>query len=376
VSKILAIVVGFAAGAVGGPLIVLALMFWIYDSASKSWDPAIPIYILGAGAAALFGGAMGALSGLSVSEGRVRRGLLTFAGSMAGVVVLTLLVTAGIWVDVHRPNPGPSKRDKERWAATRGGLDPQLGVQLAHQLLDCHARIHWLTPEALAMGGCQAEQSSLIGAARTSYDGFDKGWRWQTVTSPRGYRVVVRPDPLLQQPGPVFEFDDERLLVKRDSPDAPPFAVDSPLPAVEAYRQCISASSVDGCRHLERQRGPAEKHRGGPADSHAIVLEGTDGRPLDVRLFPRGGYDQGKFELHVAGRGRHYMFLEGDGWHVTNNPSTGGATSKSPRPEPCELDRTVPCATEAQQTAHADAPGHPLGRGGAQRVTTTTRPLS
>jgi hypothetical protein len=46
------------------------------------------------------------------------------------------------------------------------------------------------------------------------------------------------------------------------------------------------------------------------------------------------------------------MFLEGGGWHVTNNPNTGVAT-KSPRPEPCELDPTVPCATEAEQTAFA-----------------------
>ena len=126
-SKVLAIVVGIAAGAVGGPLIVFALMLWVYDSASKSWDPAISIYILGAGAAALFGGAMGALSGLNLSEGRVRRGLLTFVGSMAAVVVLTLLATVGIWVYVHRPDPGPSKRDKERWAATRGGLDSAVG---------------------------------------------------------------------------------------------------------------------------------------------------------------------------------------------------------------------------------------------------------
>ena len=345
-SKILAIVVGIAAGAVGGPLIVFALMLWIYDSASRSWDPAIPIYILGAGAAALFGGAMGALSGVNLSEGRVRRGLLTFVGSMAAVAALTLLATAGIWVHVHRPK-GPSKRGKERWAATRGALDPQFGLQLAHQLLDCHARIHWLTPEALAMGGCKAEQSFLIGAARASYDGFDNGWRWQTVMSPTGDKVVVRPDTLLQQPGPLFEFGDDRLLVKRDSPDAPSYAVDSPLPAVEAYRLCLSASGVDGCRHLERQRGPAEKHRGGPADSHAIGLEGTDGRPLDVRLVPRGGYVQGMFELRVAGRGRRYVFLEGSGWHVTNKPNTV-VTSKSPRPEPCEMDPTVPCGTEAQ----------------------------
>jgi hypothetical protein len=351
VSKILAIVVGIAAGAIGGPLVVFALMVWVYFSATRSWEPAISILFVAGGAAALFGGAMGALSGFHFSEGRVRRALLTFVGSMAAVVVVTLLATAGTWVYMHRPT-GPSKRDKERWAATRGALDPQLGLQLAHQLLDCHARIHWLTPEALEMGGCKAEQSVLIGAANTSYDGSDNGWRWQTV-SPRDYKVIVRPDPLLQQPGPLFEFDNDRLLVKRDSPDAPPFAVDSPLPAVEAYRQCLSASGVDGCRHLERQRGPAEKHVGGPADSHAIVLEGTDGRPPDVRLFPRGAYDQGKFELHVAGRGRRYMFLEGGGWHVTNNPKTRAPTSKSPQPEPCELDPTVPCATEAQQIAAA-----------------------
>jgi hypothetical protein len=70
VAKILAIVVGIAAGAVGGPLIVLALTLWIYDSASKSWDPALSIYLLCAGAAVLLGGAMGALSGLNLSEGR------------------------------------------------------------------------------------------------------------------------------------------------------------------------------------------------------------------------------------------------------------------------------------------------------------------
>ena len=200
----------------------------------------------------------------------------------------------------------------------------------------------------LAMGRCKAEQSLLFGTASASYDGSDNGWRWQTVMSPRGHKIVVRPDTLLQQPGPLFEFDDDRLLVKRDSLDAPPFAADSPLPAVEAYRECLSAFGVDGCRHLERQRGPAEKHRGGPADSHAIGLEGTDGRPLDVRLFPRGRNDHGRFELHVAGRGRRYVFLEGSGWHVTNKPNTGVVTSKSPRPEPCELDPTVPCATEAQ----------------------------
>ena len=90
-STILAIVIGIAAGAVGGPLVVFALWLWIYDSASKSWDRAILIDLLGMGAAVLFGGAMGALSGRYLSQGRVRRGLLTFVGSMGAAAALTLL---------------------------------------------------------------------------------------------------------------------------------------------------------------------------------------------------------------------------------------------------------------------------------------------
>jgi hypothetical protein len=345
--KILAIVVGIAAGAGGAWLIVIALALLILVSGSRGWGDVLGFYAVGSYAAALLGGVLGAVSGFHVAQGRVRRGLVTFGGSMAAVLAATLLFTAGAWVYVHRPPPGPSKRDKERWAAARGTLDPQLGLQLAHRLLDCHARVPVLTPEGLELGGCKAERLLLSPNTRTSYDDTDNGWRWQAVTSPRS-KIVVRPDLLLPQPGPLFEFGAERLLVRRESPDAPPFAVDSPLPTAEVYRQCLSASGVDGCRHWERQRGPAGRHRGGTANSHAIVLEGTDGRRLDVTLFPRGGSDQGKFELHVDGRGRSYVFFEGDGWRVINTPDTVFVTLKSPQPERCELDPTVPCATDAR----------------------------
>ena len=351
-SKVLAVVLGIAAGALGGGLIVLLIAFSIYDPGPGSWDFATPLLIFGGGAvAALFGGAMGALAGVNVAEGRTRRGLLTFAGSMAAIAALTLLSAGGLWAFVRMPRPGPGERDKDRWADTRGPLDPRLGRQLAHQLLGCHADSRGLTPDALARGGCTSEQSFLIGKTRASYDSFDNGWRWESIKTPRGYKVVVRPDPLLKQAGPIFEFDDDRLLVRRDAADRPGFAVDSPIPAVEAYRQCLSTSGIDGCRHLERRRGPAEKHRGGPAESFAVTLGDDDASRLEVRVFPEGRHAEGTFELHVAGRGRRYMFVEGGDWHVTPIWLGGIAIAKNPPPEPCERDLRVPCAGELQKLA-------------------------
>ena len=157
---------------------------------------------------------------------------------------------------------------------------------------------------------------------------------------------------MLEHPGPIFEFDDERLLVRREAPGAPDFAIDTPIPAVEAYRECLLASGTDGCAHLEKQRVP-ETGRMGPAESHWIRLLNPDTAHLRITLFPRGRYREGAFELHMTGRGRVYMFEEASGWHVTNNRSTGIAVAKDPPPEPCELNPKVPCATEARQTASA-----------------------
>ena len=183
----------------------------------------------------------------------------------------------------------------------------------------------------------------MIGTTTASFDRHDNGWRWESVKTPLGYKVVVRPEPLLEQPGPIFEFDDERLLVRREAPGAPDFAVDTPIPAVEAYRDCLLASGCDGCAHLEKERAPVKTGAIGRAESHRIRLLNPDTAHLLITLFPRGRYGEGPFELHITGRGRVYMFQEGSGWHVTNNRSSGIPTATDPPPEPCELFPSVPC---------------------------------
>ncbi len=348
------IVGGLVAGALGGALIVVLIGITVGDlKYSRRWADILTLMFVGMVLAALFGGAMGVVAGLRAAEGRTRRAAIIFARAMGTVAVLTLLGAAGFWAIVRIPVSDPVERQRKQWARAMGPLDPTIGLELAHSLLNCHTWSRSLTADALGRNGCSREQSFRIGAGTASYDRLDKGWRWETVRTPRGDKVVVRPDPLLEQRGPLFEFDDERLLVRREAPGAPDFALDTPIPAVEAYRQCLLASGSDGCAHLEKERGPLETGRMGPAESRQIRLLNPDTAPLLIRLFPRGRYREGPFELHITARGRVYMFQEGSGWHVTNNRSAGIATAKDSPPEPCELDPKVPCATEVQQTAHA-----------------------
>jgi hypothetical protein len=350
--KALSVIAGIIAGALGGAITVALIAFTLYRPGPESWDYATPILILGAAAvAAVFGGATGAAAGLQLAEGNPRRAALIFGGAMAAVSVLTFAAAVALWVFVRIPQRGPSTVDKREWVRTRGPLDPQGGVALAGQLLDCHARSRGLTPDGLAHRGCKSELAYLIDHSRTSYDSFDNGWRWESVKTPRGYKVVVRPDPLLEQRGPVFEFDDDRLLVKRADANAPAYAVETPLPAIEPYRQCLAASGPDQCRHLETNRGPSQKHVYGPGESFSIRLADADASPFEIRLFPRGRYEEGRFELHVQARGRRYMFLQGDDWHAAAVTQGSFAYEKNPPPAACERDIRVPCASENEKLA-------------------------
>ena len=351
--KALAVILGVVAGALAGALVVLLIAYSLYDPPRRSEMDLLFFIFCGIVLAAVFGGAMGAVAGIKVAAGQMRRAAITFAGAMGTVTVLTLLAAAGWWAILHMPRSDPADRQKKEWARAMGALHPTLGLQLAHSLLDCHTRSRSLTPDALGRNGCGYQQPFLIGATTASFDSHDDGWRWESVKTPSGYKVVVRPDPLLAQPGPMFEFDDERLLVRREAPGAPAYAVDTPIPAVETYRECLLASGSDGCAHLEKERGPLETGRMGPGESYRIRLLNPDTAHLLIRLFPRGRYREGPFELHITARGRVYMFQEGSGWHVTNNRGSGIAIATNPPPEPCELDPKVPCATELQQAAHA-----------------------
>ena len=347
--KVLAIVIGVAAGALGGALVFLLLAFSLYDGRRSPWEWTILGLILyGTMAAALVGGAVGVVAGIRVAGGEKRRAAVTYARGMGTVAVLTLLGAAGLWAAMRMPRSDPAEQQKKQWARAMGPLDSTVGLELAYQLLGCHAWSRSLTADALISRGCAYAHPFLIGSSIARFDRGDKGWRWEIVSTAGGDKAVVRPDPLLKQSGPIFEFDNERLLVRREAPDAPAFAIDTPIPAVEAYRECLLASGTDGCAHLEKERVRVQEGTSGAAESHRIRLLSPETAHLLIRLFPRGRHREGPFELHITGRGRVYMFQEGGGWHVTNNRNTGAVSAQDPPPEPCEMDPRLPCTTEAQ----------------------------
>src|SRR5918999_2468015 len=212
--KALAAVLGFVTGALVAAMVVVLIGFTVADlKYSRRWADILTLMFVGMVLAALFGGAIGVVAGLRVAEGRTRRAAIIFARAMGTVAVVTLIGAAGFWAIVRIPQTSPADLQKKQWARGVGPLDPALGLALAHSLLACHARSRSLTPDALGASGCGYQHSFLIGSSLTRFDSGDKGWRWESVKTLHGYKVVVRPDPLLEQRGPIFEFDDERLLV-------------------------------------------------------------------------------------------------------------------------------------------------------------------
>lgn len=343
--KPLAVILGFVAGALGGAIVFLLVTFCFYDShGPQAWENAILSFVLfGTVPAALFGGALGVVAGIRVANQETRRAAITFTGAMGTVAVLTLIGAAGLRAVVLEPKSDAAERQKKQWARALGRLDPTLGLELAHSLLECDARSGSLTANAVDPSDCGYAPVFRIGASTAGFESFDKGWRWETVKTSNGYKVVVRPDPFLEQPGPIFEFGDDRLLVRREAPGALDFAIDSPIPAVAAYRECLEASGSDGCAHLEKDRGRAETGRMGRVESQWVRLVNPETAHLLIRLYPRGRQGEGSFALHIRARGRVYLYQYGDGWHVTNDRNTGIVTSTDPPPEPCELDTSVPC---------------------------------
>ena len=347
-AKAAAIILGIAAGALLAPLVVVLIAYLIWDPPPGArGNPTFLLIAVAMALAALVGGAMGAVAGIRFGEGRARSGLLTFGWMLATVAVLTLLGAGGVWAVKRVPKPPASELQKDMWARAKGPVFAQHGQELGQQLLGCHARANSFNAEGLARE-CPREAAFRIGSTGAGYDNSDHGWRWESVKTPRGDKVIVRPDPLLKEPGPIFEFDQERLLVQRETPDAPAFAVDSPLPAVERYVQCLSAAGPLECREFEGTRHPAETGVLGPGTSHDVRLATPTATYMTLRLFPQGRYDQGPFELHVFGRGRRYMFAQGGRWHVTARID-GVATDRDPAPDACELKPAVPCRDDKAQ---------------------------
>lgn len=370
-AKVLLIVMGALAGAIGGVLIVFTLGMALDRGPADSWNFGLGIMIFsGAAVAALLGGLLGGVAGWLAGTHGLQRGAIVFAASMAGIATLALLGAAGLWAMISMPTPSPSARDRERWAKAQGQLEPIQGQTLASSLIGCYSENRSLHATALVGRGCAHYEPRRIGVGGTGYDPGDDGWRWESVAGGTGQKVVVRPDPLLKQRGPVFEFGADGLLQRRDAPDAPAHAVVPPLGHVARFRQCL----LEQARAAEAK---AEWNGDWTAAVDRMALERScpglrlnafnehDGRRtirlslneeshVGASFYPKGYARAGAFEFHVVGFGRRYLLTQDGTWHVKPVVAGGLPTLGDPPPEPCELDPRVPCPSDEQRAARKD----------------------
>ena len=365
-SKVLSIAVGAAAGALGAVVIVLAIAMWLDDSPADAWNFGLGIILFaGLAVAAVLGGLLGGAAGAASHARGLGRGGMVFAGSMALIALLTLAAAAALWAMVSVPRRPPTAGDRERWARGHGPLFEEHGRALASTLLDCYLTTRSLDANVLVSRGCAHLKNDRIGVLGSGYGPGDNGWRWETKGTASGMTLVVRPDPLLNQKGPVFEFGSDTLLLRRESPDAPAHAIGAPLWLLAALHECLltvrretpDSSPVDSAAAIQAAaRDPrcadlsVTVSREDDTRSHVRVTKG-DGPPMQASFYPQGYRRGGAFEFHVVGTGRRYMLAEDGSWHVKPMSIGGPAAASDPAPEACELDPRVPCPTPDARAA-------------------------
>ena len=144
-TKFLLTATGAVAGAVGGLVIVLTIGTAADSGPADSWNYGFGILLFGGMAAgALLGALLGGVAGWNAATGGWRRGGVIFIGSMAGIALLGILASVALWGMIFMPRPAPSDRDRERWAATRGPIEPMFGQSLASSLMTCYSEIRSL----------------------------------------------------------------------------------------------------------------------------------------------------------------------------------------------------------------------------------------
>jgi hypothetical protein len=85
--------------------------------------------------------------------------------------------------------------------------------------------------DLIAESGCSSDRYFVLGgrdARGVLYGPEDQGWRWtyarlpsQTRLGKPNFRLVARPDPLLEVPGPIVERDGDGRLLIRETDNAP-----------------------------------------------------------------------------------------------------------------------------------------------------------
>ena len=210
-------------------------------------------------------------------------------------------------------------------------------VPLPGELLTCYRQNRGVAAAALTSGSCAHEDAYRLGTQKTGYDTGDNGWRWSSVPTAYGSKVVVQPDPLLNQPGPLFEFDAEAVLVQRASADAPAHAIVPPLRLLESYRACL----IDAVRKASPARWTGDwntaidlasepgacpalsaPHNPRPEKGWYDVSLSSGGSRLQISYRALRPDERGGFELHVFDTdsalhaGRERRLARDEGWPV------------------------------------------------------------
>jgi hypothetical protein len=190
----------------------------------------------------------------------------------------------------------------------------------------------------------------------------DTGWRWdysRQGNSSERYRLVLRPDPLLELQGPIVEVTGDGWYRVRPSEGAPLTMIRTPVPMMTRLRECIplAAAAVEPryypvlwqflsnpsylrgvCRDLivDEEQDSAEGDR--------VILvrrAGAEPDPLGPTLLHYRVLSPGRFEIRAWSYGRRYL-LDAEGvLHAASAPGPGRLEDGPP--VPCEIEPRRAC---------------------------------
>jgi len=196
----------------------------------------------------------------------------------------------------------------------------------------------------------------------------DTGWRWEferiaqpTLNAGPNFRVVLRPDSLLEHAGPVVEETGDGRIRVRERDGAPWHMVSTPVPTMRRIRECVLRAAAmadsagdttalfeylaDGyyarkaCREISVTSSTTRDNGDRVLDIVPRSRPGQERAETGVVLFRMVG--PRRFEVRGRAWGSRYL-LDADGLpHVTTADRDAGVSD--PAPERCEEDTSVAC---------------------------------
>jgi hypothetical protein len=364
--------VGVIAGGVAGALVcgVVTLVIWftLYQPPGHdNWDFASPIIIFGTSiVSALLGAAGGAYVGLRLAAGDTSAwrvaALIGGLAVIAPVVLYVALFVVLPRLPVREDRTPATSRERRQWIKDKQGVyfDERSGLQLAFEIDDCAGgrtlRETYLQP----CGSLARSRAHQAPEPPHWYTAHDSGWRWMDTTYEDQHHIVIFPDPLSGRSGPVFEVRENGLIVRRETADAPAFAVREDLAVADAFRRCLLATAPrarsegawdgDWASLLRQMPTPrceglaivstAERNTYGPARAR-VRFAGSHWGPFDIEYEPMRD-ERGGFQLRGSAMERRYLIDRDGGWHVSETRSRR-AEPFDPPPPACAIDLRRAC---------------------------------